>query len=121
MSEEESAFYIAIQDPKDFRKELLGASKSLIQVLQRYQNLKKLREEKVKLLYDFSKKTAEITMLVSKLKRAIPKTKLRNMTKSSEVTSKKMPSRGRSGSSRGEISHLQNQLADIERKLGSLK
>lgn len=122
MVEEEAAFYMAIQNPKDFRRELLGSSKVIIQLLQHHESIRQLREEKVKLMYEFSKITAEIRMLSGKLKGAIPQTKLRNIPKSAEDGERKKISRGRSskGTHPG-ISQLQSELAAIEEKLGSLK
>ncbi len=120
MSEEESSFYVAIQDPKSFRRELLGSSKDMIKLLQKYEDIKKIREQKIKLMYEFSQTKTEIAMLMGKLKRAIPKTKLRNAYDNPKVIEKKKIVAPRK-EVHPDLSSLQNELASIEEKLGKLK
>ena len=118
MSEEESAFYMAIEDPYDFRRELLGSSKGVIQLLQKHEELKQIRQEKIKLMHEFSNVNSEITMLMNKLKKAIPKTKLRNIPNKEPVSKKKESVIN--SKHHPELSNLQRELAEIENKLNGL-
>lgn len=79
MPEEQDAFYIAIQNPKDFRRELLGSSKNILQLLQRREELMELRARKMQLMFGLSEIMSEIRMLVNRLRKTVPITKLRNV------------------------------------------
>jgi hypothetical protein len=126
---EEDSFYIGLRNPRDFRRELLESNKSVIQLLQRRENLKILRQKKVELMYKFSDVMSEIKMLMGKMKTAIPETKLRN---ASSVASKQefLPQNKQSVSSDpigtasfsgpNELLRLQEDLAAIEKKLSGL-
>lgn len=112
---EESTFYMAIENPRDFRRELLGTSKMVIQLLQRYEHLKKIREQKVKLIYDYNETSKEINALINRLKRFVPQTNLRNITEKKIITTQE------NKTSDNDLRKLHQELADIESKLGKLK
>lgn len=119
--EEKGIFYMSIEDPDHFRRELLGTSKMIIQLLQKYEDLRKLREEKISLMFKFSDMMEEITMLVGKLKQAVPKTSLPNMGKQNDAPEKKAKIVRMPKLQSPEIGMLQRELVEIEAKLGKLK
>jgi hypothetical protein len=120
MSEEESVFYVAIEDPIDFRKELLSSSKVIIQLLQRNEHLKELRTEKIQKLFEFSQLMSEITMLIGKLKKAIPETKLRNVPQQKIIEQKRILPEAKPIEN-NDLRQLQLELHAIEEKLGMLR
>ncbi|MCB9358402.1 hypothetical protein H6503_00570 [Candidatus Woesearchaeota archaeon] len=109
---EESTFYMAIEDPRDFRRELLGSGKQVIQLLQRYENIKKIREQKIKLIYDYNQINKEINGLIFRLKKYVPQTNLRNKVE---------PKSEKKRSDTSDLKKLHQELAEIEAKLGKLK
>jgi len=127
MKNENPDYYIALEDPKDFRRELLGSTKVIIKLLQRYEMIKGIREKKVEVMYKYSKVNAEINMLANKLKRTIPKLKNQSLPKINipDNTSTQRPSNKNLYSintiqETGHLDDLHNQLADIEKKINNL-
>jgi len=125
MSEEESSFYVAIEDPKLFRRELLGSSKMMIGLLQRYEAIKKIREEKIKSMFKFNEVAQEIVILINRLNKTIPQTKLRNLyEKSQGIVEKRKDNKQQVKEEKlvhPEITQLQKELFAIEEKLSKLK
>ncbi|MFT4303407.1 MAG: hypothetical protein ACMXYG_02500 [Candidatus Woesearchaeota archaeon] len=112
---EESAFYMAIENPRDFRRELLGTNKMIIQLLQKYENIKRIREQKINLIYEYNSLNKEINSLIHRLKKYVPKTNLRNISdKTIKINSEKQEPNT-------DIKKLHDELAEIEAKLGKLK
>lgn len=135
MADTNSDYYVSLEDPKSFRRELLGSTKVIIKLLQRYEMLKIVREKKIKLMFNYSKSIAEINMLVNKLKKAIPKNKIKDLPVINEVTKQvyvqpsynkiqnnTIQSKPTINVSRenNNLDELHNQLAEIEARLNSL-
>ena len=118
MSSDDDAFYMAIQNPKEFRRDLLGSSKDVIHLIQRYERIKELREEKIKRMYDFADKLQEINMILGKLKKVIPATKLRKLGDKLDEQRKQAPKRVKTSSN--QVNTLQKELEMIEKKLENL-
>jgi hypothetical protein len=124
---EEDAFYMAIQDPRDFRRELLESNKKILQMLQRLEYIKQMRVRKIELMYNFSETMSEVNMLANKLRRTIPVTKLRNMPKvevqkfESKIPASKDKKIGNIQEGSKELLGLQRELEMIEGKLADLE
>ncbi len=126
----DSNYYVSLEDPKSFRRELLGSTKVIIKLLQRYEILKLIRENKIKLMFSYSKTVTEINMLVNKLKRAIPKTKIKDMPKIHELAVQPSSQVRYSTSApqlttnvskdNNNLDELHDQLAEIESRLNGL-
>lgn len=122
---EDATYYMAIHDPREFRRELLSSSKSMIQLLQRFDELRRIREAKVEKMYQLSKTMQEIAMLAGKLRRVLPKTKASSMPKQPaprfEQEEQRLPKPSHHHyHSEPDVSHLKRQLDEIEQKLGNL-
>ena len=75
--EAEEVFYVGLRDPVEVRRNILESTREAVQFLQRYEKLKSIRDEKreaSKLLHNDIK---ELKALVNRLKRVLPKSKLR--------------------------------------------
>ena len=123
MTMEDATYYMAIHDPREFRRELLSSSKSMIQLLQRFDELRRIREAKVEKMYQFSKTMQEIAMLSGKLRRVLPKTKASSMPKQPVpmVEREEQRTTKQHHYAEPDVSHLKRQLDEIEHKLGNLQ
>jgi 16S rRNA C967 or C1407 C5-methylase (RsmB/RsmF family) len=74
---EEDVFYVGVNEPVEIRRNVLEASKDIIQYLQRFERFKQVRAEKQEEIQKLKEMTHEIRVMVRKLKTALPKTKLR--------------------------------------------
>jgi replication fork clamp-binding protein CrfC len=125
MPTEEDSFYMAVRNPKDFRRELLNSNKQILQLLQKNEDLKGLRIKKIELMFKYNDIISEINMLMSKLKRTIPQTKLRNIPeiKNKEEKEAAAPKKEKiiyKAEKKNELVRLQQELEQIESKLGKL-
>ncbi|MFT4343241.1 MAG: hypothetical protein ACMXYE_00675 [Candidatus Woesearchaeota archaeon] len=128
MANDEATYYVSIQNPRDFRKDLLGTSKIMIQLLQRNTRLHEIREAKIEKMYAFSKVMGEVNMLSSKLRKVLPKTKASSMPKTTtpaithqESAPVKPVRRDHHEHHDPNLGKLQRDLEDIERKLSMLE
>lgn len=129
MASNESEYYISLEDPKTFRKDLLGSTKVIIKLLQRYEILKSIRTKKTEVMFKYAKNITEINMLVNKLKRVMPKAKLKNIpqinnpSQENKSTTSNNFIQSESTSikkSQTNINDLHDQLAEIEARLSKL-
>jgi DNA repair exonuclease SbcCD ATPase subunit len=74
---DEDAFFVGVRDPVEVRRTILEASREAVHFLQRYERLKKVREEKLALVDQLRADVKELRALVNKLKRSLPKTHMR--------------------------------------------
>lgn len=119
---EDDAFYMAVENPREFRKELLGASKDIIKLIQKYEFIKELRAEKIKKMYEFSDSLGEISLIMSKLKKTTPATRLRklNVKYVKKEKAERKHSKPKKKRSSNEVEKLQEELELIEQKLDNL-
>lgn len=132
MAGKDSDYYVAIEDPKLFRRELLSSTKVIVKLLQKYEEIKIIRENKIKLTFKYSNTITEINMLVNKLKRLIPRAKINNIPNFENVqeepkimnSKSKFQARESKPISKipvnNNIEDLHNQLSEIEARLNSL-
>lgn len=113
---EEENFYIAIQNPEDLRRELLGSVKMTIKLLQKCEHINEQREKKLKLMQEFHDSFTAINMLIKKLKQTVPKARAKSAPSKILNSSKE----GVIKENKHEISRLQRDLDDIENKLEGL-
>ncbi len=112
MPEEE--YFVQIKDPVDIRKSLLGGSKQIIQMLQRYEHIKTLRTRKLEKISKLRSINKEINLLTAKLQKEFPEFKMR-------VALEDDAPRKRRASARGDdLAKLESELKMIEDKIGRL-
>ncbi|MFH1053317.1 MAG: hypothetical protein V1740_02760 [Candidatus Woesearchaeota archaeon] len=112
----EEMFFVGIPNPNEIRRYLLESSKSMIQSLKKYEELKKIREEKVLQMNKFNQIMKQIDLLNKRLKKEFPKISVRlpsiSLNEGEKVVVKKVKG--------GELDQLENELADIESKLNDM-
>jgi hypothetical protein len=113
---EKELFFVGISEPVEVRKELLGCSKDVITTLKRFERFKQLRSEKSETVAQLKKQFDELYAMSNKLKQLLPKTKLRAIGKlefGAHEPSRKEPANS--------LDRLEQQLTELEGKLGQLK
>ncbi len=106
-------YFVNIKDPQDVRRGLLSNSRRIIQILQRYERIKELRIKKVELLSKMRGINKEINLLVTKLKKEMPKAEIRVKNKPRDT--ERAPRR-----SINELEKLESELKEIEEKIGMI-
>ncbi|MDO8740285.1 MAG: hypothetical protein Q7J54_01780 [Candidatus Woesearchaeota archaeon] len=128
MKSEEDLFYIGIKEPTSMRREILETSKLIVQLLQRYENFRLLKAEKTGEIVKLRSAVNDINSLFFKLRAELPKTKLRSKVPEEEAEEKpkkekrskkdiKVPAEKTKKSS---VDELEDQLKEIEARLGNL-
>ena len=126
----QNVFYVGIKNNVDIRRNLLEASKDLVELMRGYEKIAELKEkriEKTKQLKGFSR---DIAKLCGQLKLALPsieetekaseKTQLRSakiIPEQREVTRQKLNADRQSRKTFSEVKKLEKELMDIENKL----
>ncbi|MBW2986943.1 hypothetical protein KY336_00180 [Candidatus Woesearchaeota archaeon] len=117
---EKEVFYVGVSDPAELRKDVLESIKDIIVIMKTYENFKAIRVAKAKQVAHLKEIIAQIMLLNNKLKRELPKTRIRakpeKEIKAFEMKKieKKVPVHKKKMS---EIEKLETELADIEKKL----
>ncbi|MBW2983660.1 hypothetical protein KY361_00940 [Candidatus Woesearchaeota archaeon] len=127
MAKGENVFFVGIKDPDDLRRNVLETARGAIQTLQLFEKFRNIRDEKIKAINQLKSDLREVTRLVSKLKTALPKAKLRvklhehERLKGGKAKRKKKPKEVVvEGAAKGELEKLEEELSAIEGKLGGL-
>lgn len=121
MEEEKEIFYVGIKDPRELRRALLESTKDVVVFLKTYDNLKSLRLRKFDETAKLRLILEELSRLVAKLQRELPKTRLR--LKPEELPKGKAKSAKQKKAVKvpaSEVKKLEMELQDIEEKLKSL-
>lgn len=72
----EETYFIGLKNPTDLRKEILGTTKQIIQLLQKYHHFKEIKDEKTALAEKLKSLMTEIDELNGRFKIALPKSKI---------------------------------------------
>ncbi|MFH1133990.1 MAG: hypothetical protein V1735_05870 [Nanoarchaeota archaeon] len=137
--EKVDTLFIGIRDPQEVRRDILESTRSLIMMLKRFDEQKKLHEEKLQKLNELKALSREVDRLTVKLRVQLPKTKIamileekkridrmiphmeKKSAKKSRATKAPMLEEPLPVQHKGEITQLEAELADIEEKLGKLQ
>jgi hypothetical protein len=76
---EDELFYVGINEPSEIRKNLLLSSKTILNTLKKYEQIKNLRKQKAEYIIQLSSNMREITTLMNKLKSNLPNAKIRHL------------------------------------------
>ena len=118
----EELFFVGIRDPIELRKELLTSSKNLIDGLRRYESYKGIKEEKLQYVLELKRVFDELLVLNRKLRGKLPKIPVKVApTVTREEKPEKMPKGRAIKLTKGKIDVLEQELAKIEERLGSLE
>jgi len=123
-------FYVEVHRPIDFRRSLLEASRDLLRALQKFEDLKKVREDKMKEVARLKATVRDINSLLNQAKNHVPalNIKLPEPPKAEKKSkeekkpvhhAKKKDAKVNYKASR-DVTDLEKQMKEIESKLGSL-
>lgn len=115
--EEKEAYYVGVQEPVELRRTVLESSKAVISFLKRYEDLKSLRVKKTELMTQLKTEVDDVRKLIARVKRDLPKTKLRQASVPVKKASIPKPKKVNIS----DIERLEAELGDIEGKLKDLK
>ncbi len=117
---EQTQFHVGIRNPPEIRRELLEGTRSIIQLLQRYEKFKKIRDEKREDIVKLRGLMKDIVDLNTRLKAIFPEvpiTEVHQKKKQEQVKVEEMPKPKQNV----ELNKLEQELDHIESKLASLK
>ncbi|MBW2967793.1 hypothetical protein KY362_04865 [Candidatus Woesearchaeota archaeon] len=112
----ESQYFAQIRDPVEIRRSILGSSRQIITVLQRYEHIKALRVKKLEKITKLRALNKEINLAVAKLKQKFPAVEMRVKVGHEE----KHPRRASGSRQVNELQKLEDELRQIEHKIGQL-
>jgi uncharacterized protein YfkK (UPF0435 family) len=116
--EKKEIFYVGLKDPTEVRRNLLEASRDIVVFLKTYENFKRVRVQKIQEIEKLKLSIQEVTRILNKLRRELPKTRLRE--KPEEVIKKGGKRKimvPRKATAENEIERLESELSAIESKL----
>ncbi|MBI2545620.1 hypothetical protein HYV81_00380 [Candidatus Woesearchaeota archaeon] len=117
---EDYSLFVGIPEPVQARKSTLECAKEIIRQLQRYEELKPIREEKVKLTLELRHIFEEIDKLNTDLKAQFPKAGLKLPERIPIQETKKQAKNKISKKELNEIEKLEQELSFIEGRLNKL-
>ncbi len=126
----QNVFYVGIKNNADIRRNVLEASKDLVELMKGYEKISELKERRVEKTKQLKGLSREIAKLCGQLKLALPsieetereseKTQLRSAKitpEQREVTRQKLNTDKQSRKTFSEVKKLEKELMDIENKL----
>ncbi len=121
---EDHGLFIGIKDPVYVRRSLLECTKDIVQNLQKYEQFKKTREEKIKNIIELKHIFEEIDKLNADLKAEFPKANLKfdNVFERSSKEDKPKEQKPEKITKKqlSEIEKLEEELSLIENRLNRL-
>ena len=115
---ENTQFHVGIRNPPEIRRELLEGTRSIIQLLQRYEKFKKIRSEKREHIIKLRETMKDIVELNTKLKGIFPEVPITEVHQVKEKDKEKEKHKPKENI---EINKLEEELDHIESKLAALK
>ncbi|MEM3373810.1 MAG: hypothetical protein QW757_05230 [Candidatus Woesearchaeota archaeon] len=113
--------FVGIPEPVDVRRNLLESSRDLIKCLQSYEKLERIREQKLKYFKEMRKVSAELDLLITKLKEKLPKQGIRKLEKTEQKKQITETLIQPNKKLKSDLKKLEEQLQEIEEQLKSLK
>lgn len=122
---DEELFYVGIPDATGVRKELLTSSKNLLDSLKKYDLYQRVKMDKVRVIADLKRVFDELLLLNKKLRSKMPKVPVKvpdvGLPGREEPPSRELRTRELSKPvSKSKLDILEEELAKIESRLGSL-
>jgi hypothetical protein len=128
-------FFMRIENPKLFRRNLLESSKEVLSILKQIYSIKRIREQKKELVTLMNKEIKEITLLFDKLEDALPKHSKEELEKQFPQLKKEKPkpvktensspkeekkSQKKTSEKDSELDKLSRALDDVQNRLNTL-
>lgn len=121
----DDVFYVGIPDPKEVRRYVLESSKSMIDILKRYEELKAVREEKLEVQIEYDQNMKQVLLLCNRLKKEFPEITakmpvLKARVHPSVKIKEEEPKRYQKREDTTELDKLEHEMDMIEEKLKEL-
>jgi chromosome segregation ATPase len=126
-------FYVEIHHPVDFRRSLLEASRDLLRALQKFEDLKSVRADKMKEIAKLKSTVKDINSILNQAKNQVPalNIKLPEPPKAKEKPKEEKKPAAHAHNikkkdikvqykAQRDVTDLEKQMKEIESKLGSL-
>ena len=107
-------FFVKIRNPRQARKTILENTRDILRVLQGYEDYKKIRDRRTRLVDSFNNQLTDVKSMVVELKRLLPKIQIKEVKKSLAQRVETVEKPGK------ELKKIEQELADIEEKLSSI-
>ncbi|MDP2749913.1 MAG: hypothetical protein Q8O89_03720 [Nanoarchaeota archaeon] len=129
---EQTTFYVSLKDPVEIRKNILESSKGIIQLLQRYDHIVELKNNRLHKIAELRKIAKELARLAGQLKMALPSvdsiereskreaSKVEKEIKTKQKEIKEKPKPVLENRKTSELKKLESELLEIENKLKNL-
>ncbi len=137
MEEEKQLFFVELRNPVQVRRNLLEAQKEIVESLQRYENIKFIRNKKIESIEKLRKDIKELIKLISNFKTVLPSAKIKEAQMIVKEVMRPKKRKKKSAKKKKAVKHkvqsqeeikpmselekLEAELSAIESKLGSLK
>lgn len=111
---EEEEYYVNVREPAELRRNLLETSRQVVLSLQKYEHFKVSRKREE--LDNLKRTLREINELIGRLKKEMPAKKTKALP---QIPERKIVSVSKS--KKPEITSIEKDLAEIERKLSGIR
>ncbi len=126
-SRHQDDLFVSIDEPLALRKQVLESSKTFIQIMHKYDDLMKIRKEKLKKISKLKENISGLKNMLNKVKRRLPDTPGNKInTKKSRSHSKNYSSNKNSNDLSHEdddedkVEKIEKELSDIESELNEI-
>jgi hypothetical protein len=119
--------HVAINDHAELRKAILEAAKESVNFLKRHQKLEELRKQKADSFIELRALLKELIQLNMRLERIMPKVKLakpaikKEIVREIEIADETVEEPRPKPAPRNKLDELEDELADIESRMGRLR
>jgi hypothetical protein len=136
----QDVLYVGLPSPIELRRTILETTKDAVEMLQKYEKFRAVREEKIVIINQLQEQIKEITKLVNKLKLEMPKVDIRiKLHQEEEMVEKEIKASKEAAKPKkkeakkavkkeavkktrelSELEKLEAELSHIEQKLGKV-
>ena len=116
---EEGNFFVGIEDSTDIKRDVLEATRGVVEIMQKYEKFKEARTKKMNEIEKLKKTISDINKLNTRLKSVLPKTPLRIPhgieTKKEEKVTKPVEESKHFESLDKDLKEIEDKLSKLER------
>lgn len=120
---EESPLFVGVMNGGELRRSMLECSKDILESLKEHEKFKNIKGEKVKLISQLKNDVKGIAKLINSLKNSLPNVRDAGIKRpeTKKATAEKLKKESiEKPREKTELEKLEDELRDIENKLGSL-
>lgn len=129
---DDQLFFVGIREHQTVRKDLLQSSKMLLDSLKRHELYRRVKDDKLRAIYDLKRVFDELLVLNKKLRGKMPKVpvKVPDVPMRDEPEVRVQPQKGKpverrmerpSSAGKSKLDLLEEELAKVEARLGGLE